>query len=68
MILSPISGNPGILLTQQEAEILLSCFAETLEALEDWEFEIRTGFPKDVVQSTGERFTALVRQLRNPVD
>jgi hypothetical protein len=39
-----------VVLTTDETNVIISCAGETLEALEDWEFQTRVGVSREAVE------------------
>ncbi len=64
-IQSSDDGNFALELTESELEAVQSGLRETLEALEDWEFETRTGFTREEMRSILSDLIAKKKTARN---
>ncbi|RMD96519.1 MAG: hypothetical protein D6812_16965 [Deltaproteobacteria bacterium] len=50
-----------VFLSNDEVDMIIAGLRETLEALEDWEFDTRTGFQRSEVENFLRRMQALAR-------
>jgi predicted DNA-binding protein len=58
-VLEQTLDNVTLTLSKTEAETLCNALNESLENLDDWEFETRMGVPKDAVERLLGAFSRL---------
>ena len=59
-----LEGGVIVAFSDDELSMIISSMGETLEALEDWEFETRTGFQREEIRQLLDQALALARRKK----